>query len=162
MDRWRGRHAAGLALLVAATLSASTATATAETSRLVVMVDGARVASLALPADGRFALRYRNSVYRSLAEERFVANGGRMRLVELAADELAVLDEYYAATAITEDETTRAFRGGPAYPLSLTSLTVAATDLGARTLLVGDAELALYRLVDDTSPMVILVVEPGP
>ena len=42
-------------------------------------------------------MSYRNSVYGTLAEERYrVAADGRFALVELAADQLAVLEEYYA------------------------------------------------------------------
>lgn len=162
MDRWRGRRTAGLALLTLLLLTASTATAAERPARIVVLVEGEAVASLLLPEDGRFALRYRNSVYRSTAEERFVADGGMLRLVELATDELAVLDEYYTATRITADRAGRAYRGGPAYPLAVPSLTVAATDRGERTLVVGGAELALWRLVDDAAPSVTLVVASGP
>lgn len=162
MDRWRGRRTAGLALLTLLLLTASSAAAAIRPARIVVIVDAHAVASLPLPADGHVALRYRNSVYRSIAEERFVADGGMLRLVELAADELAVLDEYYSATHIAADGDGRAFRGSPAYPLAVPSLTIAATDLGERTLIVGDAELALWRLVDDAAPSVTLRVESGP
>ena len=45
----------------------------------------------------RFAVSYRNSIYGTMAEERYaVLPDRRYRLVEIAADQLAVLEEYYA------------------------------------------------------------------
>jgi hypothetical protein len=58
--------------------------------------DGALLARVSLPA-AEFAVSYRNSLYGTRAEERYrVVDGGRFGLVELAADQLAVLEEYYA------------------------------------------------------------------
>jgi hypothetical protein len=120
---------------------------------------GARLAELALEREA-ITLRYRNSVYRSLAEERFVVTpAGELRLVELAADELAVLDEYYRAldpvAASAGDP--RRYVGRPAREVVLDELTLAATDLGQRTLLVpGTPPLALWRLVSDADPSVTL------
>ncbi|MGH2394503.1 MAG: hypothetical protein ACRDGH_13625, partial [Candidatus Limnocylindria bacterium] len=120
------------------------------------------LARAALPPTDTFALRYRNSVYRSLAEERFRVEDDHLSLVELGADELAVLEEYYTAVG--------AERGGPDAsrtwslavhrpPIAL-PLRVQATALGERTLLTSTREIALWRLVagrDDT--LVILTVE---
>ena len=125
--------------------------------------DGLLLASVPLRAGGDFALRYRNSVYGTLAEERFViADDGALRLVELAADQLAVLEEYYAVTeppVRAPPSSARAWRAPPARPVVLTELSVAATDLGQRTLLVDDrASLPLWQLVD-ADPTVVLRVE---
>jgi hypothetical protein len=125
--------------------------------------DGALLATVPLPPGRRFALRYRNSVYGTLAEERFVvADGGRFRLVGLAADQLAVLEEYYAVTepaVRTPPGSRRAWSAPPATDVVLDELSIAATDLGQRTLLVADRPpLPLWQLVD-ADPTVVLAVE---
>src|SRR5918992_3605763 len=95
-NRWRGRIA-GLAILAA--LGPLTLTAGAAHADPILVVRGPDdrvLAELRLP-DRTFSLRYRNSLYRSLAEEHFVVDdAGRIGLAGLAADELAVLEEYYA------------------------------------------------------------------
>lgn len=125
--------------------------------------DGALLARVTLPTSGRFALRYRNSLYGSLAEERFAATSdGSFRLHELAADELAVLEEYYAipgpaARAPSGDR--RAWRARPADTPAFERLTIAATTLGERALVVaGREDVALWRLVGG-EPMVIIDLE---
>lgn len=159
-DRWRGRRLAGLA--VVALLAAFTATAAVmagqDGARALVVRDstGAELARVALSPSGGFALRYRNSVYKSLAEERFQVVGDRLRLVELGADELAVLEEYYTAVGAerTGPGSTRAWRIRVERPPLDLPLHVQATDLGRRTLLVNGREIALWQLVagrDDTS-----------
>ncbi len=161
-NRWRGTIA-GLAIL--ATLAALTLTAaTARVDPILVVrgPDDRVLAELRLP-DGTFTLRYRNSLYRSLAEERYVvAATGRIELVGLAADELAVLEEYYAIDRPAwraEDGVARRWRADPAREVSIESLIVAGTDLGQRTLMVDGSEpLALWRLVRDRSPSVELHV----
>lgn len=171
-DRWRGRKAglaAGILLLALILLGSLAALTGATTGRdgalrlLVTDASGAQLAAVPLPADGRFTLRYRNSVYRSLAEERFVAGAaGRFELRELASDELAVLDEYFVAIA-TEPAPAgdpRRFVGRPAHEVVLDELTLAATDRGERTLIVsGGGELPLWPLVEDEAPSVTLRVE---
>lgn len=167
-DRWRGR-AAGLAaglLLAAAFGLALTAAAdrSAEDRRLAVTdAHGAVLASLPLPGDGRFTLHYRNSLYRSTAEERFAVTPERqLALEQLAADELAVLDEYYGAleTQRAAGGDTRQYVGRPALRVVLDELTIAATDRGRRTLDVpGHPPLELWRLVTDSDPSVTLRVE---
>jgi hypothetical protein len=125
--------------------------------------DGALLARVPLPADRGFALRYRNSLYGTLAEERFViAEQGRLRLVELAADQLAVLEEYYAVkepAMRAPPGSRRVWVAEPAWPVELAELSIAATELGRRTLLVpGRAPLPLWRLVE-ADPTVVLQFE---
>ena len=136
---------------------------TAPNWRLVVTdAGGATVARAELP-DGRFALRYRNSVYGSLAEERFaLAGDGRILLEGLAADELAVLGEYYGARKprLASDGGALRWEAAPQQALTIEQLPVAATDLGKRTLLVaGLPPVALWLLVDDSAPGMTLRAE---
>jgi len=159
-NRWRGRIA-GLAILAA--LGPLTLTAVAARADPILVVRGPDdrvLAELRLP-DRTFTLRYRNSVYRSIAEEHFVVDGsGRIELKGLAADELAVLEEYYAIDSPAwraGPGAIRTWRADPARRVNIETLIVAATDLGQRTLLVdGEAPLALWRLVGDRSPSVEL------
>lgn len=113
--------------------------------------------------DGQFAVSYRNSIYGTLAEERYAVSGdGRFQVVELAADQLAVLEEYYALPGPAQGAAgadRRTFRADPHpdRPAVFTSLSIAATDLGERTLLVpGQPPLPLWQLVTDDSPTVVL------
>ena len=167
MGRRRERGAGLAVALIGAVALAVTLPAGAEPVRsgpvlTVRSSQGALLASVPLPADGRFALRYRNSLYGTLAEERFAAgDGGRFRLVELAADQLAVLEEYYEVTAPAERTAAgsgRAWSAPPARPVVLDELRIAATDLGRRTLLAGDTSVPLWPLVD-ADPTVVLAVE---
>jgi hypothetical protein len=160
-----GRRMTGLVAAVLMTVAAAGAVTTArdDDARWVVVRDasGAELARTALPPSQEFALRYRNSVYGSLAEERFAVKGDRLRLVELGADERAVLEEYYAAPG-----SVRGAAGGRAWsvaverpPIAL-PLHVQSTALGERTLLTESGEISLWRLVagrDDT--LVVLSVE---
>ena len=162
-SRWRGR-VAGLAIVgvLVGTLAASVVARSGPT--LTVRGPDDRVlARFELPG-GAFAMRYRNSLYRSLAEERYVIDAdGRIRLVELAADELAVLEEYYAIDDPASPETAgggRAWRADPAREVILDDILVAGTDLGQRTLLVdGSPPLELWKLVEDEAPSVMLEVD---
>lgn len=124
---------------------------------------GVMLVRVPLPAIGLFALRYRNSLYGSFAEERFAATpDGRFQLRELAADELAVLEEYYAIPGPAERAPAgdrRTWRAGPAETSAFERLTIAATRLGERTLLVpGHEAVALWRLVD-REPVVVIELE---
>lgn len=136
---------------------------TAPAWRLVVRdVEGMTLAQVEL-GDGRFALGYRNSVYGSLAEERFaIGDDGRILLVGLAADDLAVLGEYYAAREPRRAGAGDALRweASPQQAVALEQLMLAATDLGERTLLVhGRPPIALWLLVGDSAPGLTLKAE---
>ena len=161
-NRWRGRIA-GLAILAALGPLTLTAAAVHADPILVVRGPDDRVlAEMPLP-DRAFTLRYRNSLYRSLAEEHYVVDAaGRIELVGLGADEVAVLEEYYAIDRPAWSASigaARTWRADPARAVTIENLIVAGTDLGQRTLLVdGQTPLALWRLVGDRSPSVELEV----
>jgi hypothetical protein len=162
--RWRGRSI-GLAILALLLLPLAVSAGSRQYPLLIVRgPDGAVLARMPLP-DGGFTLRYRNSVYRSTAEEYYaVAPAGLIELRSLAADELAVLEEYYAIDEPARPSTSgaRAWTAEPGRPVRLASLIVAATDLGRRTLLIdGQPALELWRLVRDESPSVHLSLD-GP
>jgi hypothetical protein len=166
MDRWRGRTGGlTIAAVMVVLLGAGAAVAGNRAPALVVRgSDGTPLARVELPPDGSFALRYRNSLYGSLVEERFVVStDGRLRLVGLAADELAVLEEYYAIDrpAVRQPAgTSRAWEAEPPLTVEEAAILIAATDLGERTLLVtGALPLELWRLVDDAAPSVWLEVD---
>lgn len=99
MDRWRGRVGGlTIAIVVIVALTSRPAERGAPATLVVSAYDGSPLARVTLLADGEFTLRYRNSIYGSLVDEEFVITAeGRMRLTGLAADELAVLEEYYRA-----------------------------------------------------------------
>jgi hypothetical protein len=117
-----------------------------------------------VPLDGeRFAVSYRNSIYGTKAEERYtVLPDGRYRLVEIAADQLAVLEEYYAVPGAPQrsaepDRREWVVPPDPERPTVLDALSIAATDLGERTVHVpGEPPLELWRLVEDEHPFVVL------
>lgn len=177
MDRWRGRIA-GLATAAAVAAGLTVAamwTAGAVDSRrtgdaaaawqLVVKNRDDRVLLRVPLPQAEVAVRYRNSVYGSIAEERFTIADGRLVLVELAADEAAVLDEYYVVgepPRRTGAGDTRRWRAPPAVALSLVSLAVAATEHGRRTLVIDDRPpIALWPLAAAGDPTVVLTVEPA-
>lgn len=167
-DRWRGRRAAGLAgvLLLALATGGSVAAARPQSDPqrwLVVRdVSATELARVPLPSSGRFGLRYRNSLYQSLAEEHFVVHVGELQLVSLSADELAVLEEYYAAAHATRAAAGagRRWKASVERPAIRLPLRIQATALGERTLLAGDREIELWRLVEGRADTrVILSVE---
>ena len=160
--RWRGRLV-GLAILAALIGPLSRADAAPADPELILRGPGGELLARVQLPTAEFTLRYRNSLYRSLAEERYVIDrDGRIRLVGLAADELAVLEEYYAIDRPAQRQdagATRAWRAEPAREVVIETLVVAATDLGRRTLLVeGAAPLELWPLVEDGAPSVRLEV----
>jgi len=166
MDRWRGRIGGlTIAAVMVVLLGAGADVAGNRAPALLVRgSDGTSLARVELPPDGSFALRYRNSLYDSLVEERFlVLADGRLRLVRLAADELAVLEEYYAIdrpAVRPAGGASRAWEAEPPLTVEEAALLIAATDLGERTLLVtGAPPLELWRLVDDAAPSVWLEVD---
>ncbi len=140
------------------------------TTRTVIIRDhdGDVLASLPLRGD-RFAVSYRNSIYGTVAEERYVIlPDGDYRLVQIAADQLAVLEEYYAVPGpptLAESGDRRAWvvPPDPDHPAVFEGLSIAATDLGERTLYVpGFTPLALWRLVEDDNPFVVLDIRENP
>jgi hypothetical protein len=165
--RWGGR-ATGLAIvaLLAGVALTADAAQTARWELVVRAADDEVLLRLPLP-DGRFTLRYRNSVYESLAEERFaITPDGRLALVELAADEAAVLAEYYTAAERPRPAETgdaRRWLAAPAVPLALDELPLAATEHGRRTLIIdGRQPILLWRLVGVDEPTLTLAAEePG-
>jgi hypothetical protein len=103
---------------------------------------GGVVAQAALPADGRFALTYRHSVYGAPAEERFRAVGGGFVLDSVASPSARVIDYY-------EIEGRRVREDGvwvihPDDPARFGTLPLAATRRGQRTLVAGARRLPLY------------------
>ena len=157
----------GAAVLVGAGAAATTAALAGGEGRAVVVrtADGDVLARVPLTGD-RFAVGYRNSVYTTLAEERYrVLPDGRFELVELAADQVAVLEEYYAVPgaprpAPTGDRRAHVAEPDPARPAVFDVLNIAATDLGERTLYVpGAAPVPIWRLVTGEDPTVLLEIE---
>ena len=165
-DRWRGRRRAGLAavVLTAAVLAGTVGTTGLAAPRWIVIRDtaGVELARAALPASGTFSLRYRNSLYGSTVEERFRAEGDRLAQVSLAAEELAVLEEYYGATGAThidapDDLGWQVDIDRP--PVAL-PLRVQATALGERELVTEGGVVSLWRLVAGRdSTRIVLTVE---
>jgi hypothetical protein len=124
---------------------------------------GALLTQVPLPA-AEFAVSYRNSVYGTVAEERYrVADGGRFGLVELAADQLAVLEEYYAVPGpvrAAPGGDRRSFVAEPRDHPVFTELAIAATALGERTLHVpGRPPVPLPPLVTEGVTVVLDIEE---
>lgn len=167
-DRWRGRRRAGLAAVVvgAAVLSGTVATSVLAAPQWVVVRDstGMELARAQLPPSGAFTLRYRNSLYGSLVEERFRAAGNHLAQVSLAAQELAVLEEYYGAVGASPTDAPAGLGWEVAIdrpPVAL-PLRVQATALGERELVTEAGTLSLWRLVEGhDSTRVVLTVEDG-
>jgi Domain of unknown function (DUF1850) len=134
----RGRQLAGAALLAAvaaATLVAAPWRDAGASSGGGRRRTRPRAGSVALPPSGRFALRYRHSVYRAEVTETFAAAAdGGFRLVAVASPSEAVLDYY-------ELEGRRGRDGGwrrlePDAAPRLAALPLVATEVGRRTLVV--------------------------
>ncbi len=130
--------------------------------------DDGELARVTLPGTS-FSVSYRNSLYGTLAEERYaVQPDGTFKLEEIAADQLAVLEEYYAvpdapSPAGESDPREWVVEPDPARPAVFERLSIAATDLGQRTLHVpGAPPLELWSLVEDNNPFVELHLEETP
>jgi hypothetical protein len=113
-----------------------------------------------------FAVSYRNSIYGTFAEERYeIQPDGSYRLVQIAADQLAVLEEYYAVPdapvpAGPQDRRNYVVAPDPERPVVFDTLSLAATDLGQRTLHVpGEPPLELWSLVGNHNPFVVLDIK---
>ena len=155
------------AVLIGAVVAATTAGLAGDDGRAVVVrtPDGEVVARVPLTGD-RFAVSYRNSVYTTLAEERYrVLSDGRFELVELAADQVAVLEEYYAVPGAPRparpgDRRHHVAEPDPARPAVFDVLNIAATDLGERTLHTpGTDPVPIWRLLTREDPTVLLEIE---
>lgn len=165
--RWRWVAAAAVALAaVAAILTLALATgADGEQSVTVRTADGELIAQVPLHGD-RFAVSYRNSIYGTLAEERYrVGPDGRFELVEIAADQVAVLEEYYQVPGAPRpappgDRREYVVGPDPAHPAVFDQLNIAATDLGERTLWVpGHPAIPVWQRVVSDDPTVLLDIE---
>jgi hypothetical protein len=153
----------GLAVLAAGLLGSGCAVPDPGPALTVRDGDGALLTRVPLPA-ADFAVSYRNSVYGTVAEERYrVHEDGRFGLVELAADQLAVLEEYYSVPGPV-----RAAAGGdrrrwvaqPRDQPVFGELAIAATALGERTLHVpGHPPVPLPPLVTDEVTVVLDIEE---
>jgi hypothetical protein len=124
---------------------------------------GALLTRVPLP-EAEFAVSYRNSVYGTVAEERYrVQPDERFGLVELAADQLAVLEEYYAVPGPVRpapDGDRRRWVAEPGDHPVFGELAIAATALGERTLHVpGHPPVPLPPLVTDGVTVVLDVEE---
>jgi len=127
--------------------------------------DGDLVARVPLAGD-TFAVGYRNSVYTTRAEERYrLRPDGKFELVELAAEQIAVLEEYYAVSSAPRpapdgDRMTYVAPPDPARPAVFDQLNIAATDLGERTLFVpGQPPVPIWQRVVTDDPTVLLDIE---
>lgn len=138
--------------------------------RSIVVTDDDGEALVTVPLEGdSFAVSYRNSIYQTMAEERYdVRADGSYRLVQIAAEQLAVLEEYYGVPgaphrASPDDRRRWVVAPDPAHPAVFTDLSIAATDLGERVLHVPGAEpVALWRLVDDSDPYLSIDIKENP
>ena len=133
---------AAVAAAIPAAIAVAGAGPAAEPSVVVRDRDGATVARMDLPTDGRFALAYRHSYYRAAAEERFVADGGRFRLDAIASPRAAVLDYYAVPGRRGRDRGWLTVRPSSTPPRR--RLALIATAVGRRTLVVGGRRVALY------------------
>jgi hypothetical protein len=135
---------------------------------LSVVNESDELASVPL-AGNSFAVGYRNSLYGTWAEERYtVARDGSYVLVQIAADQLAVLEEYYGLpttpkAAHPSDRRNWIADPDPARPARFTNLSLAATQLGQRTVFVpGSDPIALWTLVDNDRPFVVITLKETP
>ncbi|CAN5183775.1 hypothetical protein BH23CHL9_BH23CHL9_13380 [soil metagenome] len=152
-----------VAALVAAAVAATVVGAGDRGAIVVTDPAGSVLARVPLGTADGFSLRYRNSLYGTLAQEHFgLSDGGAFELRKLEAEQLAVLEEYYAVDTAPQRAEAGWWTAPPAYELELDELRVAATDLGQRALLVpGQPPLDLWPLVEDRAPSVIITVEQG-
>jgi uncharacterized protein len=98
--------------------------------------------ALALPADGRFALRYRHSLLHAPAEERFRAGARGFALEEIASPSRAVLDYYERPGRVRRDGDRWVLRLDE--PVRFASMPLAATGVGRRTLVAGERAAQLF------------------
>jgi hypothetical protein len=104
--------------------------------------EGRAFASAALPADGRFALTYRHSVYEVAAEERFRATDYGFVLDSIASRDGRVLDYYELEGDRTREGRTWVLH--PYEPTRFRTMPLAATRRGQRTLVTRAERVPLY------------------
>jgi hypothetical protein len=104
--------------------------------------EGREFAAAPLPADGRFALTYRHSVYDVAAEERFRATDDGFVLDGVASRDGRVLDYYELEGDRTREGRVWVLR--PYEPVRFTTMPLAATRRGQRTLVAGPRRVPLY------------------
>jgi hypothetical protein len=104
--------------------------------------EGRAVAGAALPADGRFALTYRHSVYKASAEERFKATDGGFILDAIASRDGRVLDYYELDGDRTREGELWVLH--PYEPARFNTMPLAATRRGQRTLVTSAERVPLY------------------
>ncbi|MBE2315444.1 DUF1850 domain-containing protein [Solirubrobacter sp. CPCC 204708] len=104
--------------------------------------EGREYASAPLPADGRFALTYRHSVYKATAEERFRATDGGFELDAVASRDGRVLDYYELDGDRTREGDVWVLH--PYEPAKFRTMPLAATRRGQRTLVAGGQRVPLY------------------
>jgi Domain of unknown function (DUF1850) len=112
------------------------------------------VASVPLPAGGRFALQYRHSVYRAEVTEEFAVTDGGFRLVAVSSLSEAVLDYYELEGRRVAGQ---GWRLEPAATPELASLPLVATEVGRRTLVAGERRVALFEAGGDPAHLVLSV-----
>ena len=141
----RGRVVVAVVLVVAAVAAVAWAAGLrpGEDDPAVLVADerGREVASVPLPEAGRFALSYRHSVYRAEVTETFAVADGGFRLVAIASPSEAVLDYYELEGRRVADH---GWRLEPATTPRLEALPLVATEVGRRTLVVGDRRVPLF------------------
>ena len=141
----RGRAVVAVVLVVAAVAAVAWAAGPRPGGGdpAVVVADerGREVASVPLPEAGRFALSYRHSVYRAEVTETFAVADGGFRLVAIASPSEAVLDYYELEGRRVADH---GWRLEPATTPRLEALPLVATEVGRRTLVVGDRRVPLF------------------
>jgi hypothetical protein len=149
--RWPVAVAVPLMLAAAAGLLAQRAVVT------VTGADGRPVVARALPAPGRFELRYRHSYYRAEAAESFVADSdGGFWLVAVGSSNQAVLD-YYDLTGRTHREEGGWLRLQLREPQRFERLPLVATGVGRRALVVGGRTVPLAPPGGEPAHLVVAV-----
>jgi hypothetical protein len=122
----------------------------------VVVADehGRQLASVPLPEAGRFALSYRHSVDPAEVTETFAVAGGGFRLVAIASPSEAVLDYYELDGRRVADH---GWRLEPAASPRLESLPLVATEVGRRTLVVGNRQVPLFTPGEGPAHLVLSI-----
>jgi len=163
---WRRWIVVLAAVLAAGTVLAGFAVAREGSAAVTVRSPaGDLIARVPLTGD-TFAVGYRNSVYGTRAEERYrLRPDGKFQLVGLAAEQAAVLEEYYAVRSAPQpapegDRMAYVAPPDPARAAVFDRLSIAATDLGERTLFVpGQPPVPIWQRVVTDDPTVLLDIE---